>query len=257
MSKGREINYFKIGSFVLFGLVLLVGGIIIFASGKFFQKTVTMETYFNETVQGLSVGSPVKYRGLQIGYISKIEFLNQMYPDATANQEKVDSRYVYVEMAITSDLFTEASLQKISAFLNTDIQQGLRAKLALQGLTGNAYLEMDFVDPKTNPPLHISWAPKNLYVPSTPSTLTQFGENLSNILDKLKQVDLDRVFNNFQDLMGSTKNTMDRMSGLLEKNDQKMSSIVSNLQNVTERAKLYPSSILFGRAPEHLNPSEL
>lgn len=257
MSSQREINYFKIGSFVLFGLALLVLAIIIFASGKFFQKTIYLESYFNETVQGLSVGSPVKYRGLQIGYVKSIRFLDQVYPVPQVERNKFNSRYIYVKLAITSDLFTDVTARQLAEFLEKEIHLGLRVKLALQGLTGNAYLEMDFVNPKTNPPPTISWRPKTFYVPSVASTLTQVGENVSLILDKLKQVDMDRVVNNFINLTNSTKNTMDHVNNLLERNDQKLSAIVNNLQDVSERAKSYPSSIFFGRAPERLNPHEL
>ena len=83
--KDRETNYLKIGSFVIVGLVLLIMAIIIFGSVKIFQKIIYIETYFNESVQGLSVGSPVKYRGMEIGYVKAIDFANSIYGDKIFN----------------------------------------------------------------------------------------------------------------------------------------------------------------------------
>jgi len=76
----EKANYFKIGLFFLSGTILAVIALIILGEGTFFQKKVLLETYFKESVQGLDIGSPVKFRGVLIGNVEKITFVNQAIP---------------------------------------------------------------------------------------------------------------------------------------------------------------------------------
>lgn len=255
--KSRETNYYKIGSFVILGIAILIVATLFFASGKVFQKTIYAETYFNETVQGLSVGSAVKYRGLQIGHVKNIKFVNQVYNGNGFSKKSNYSRLIYVRLAITSSLLTKTPQKELERSFKRDVAEGLRIKLALQGLTGNAYIELDYVNPKTNPPLAIHWTPLDFYIPSTPSTLTAVGENVSVILEKLKQADLQRLFFNVEQLTSATNRTMNKVSNLIEKNQQQVSAIANNLRDVSEQAQDYPSSVLFGKAPPRLNPRSL
>ena len=65
-------NYFKIGLFIISATVLATLTITILGGGTVFQKTMTVETYFEESVQGLDAGSPVNFRGVKIGKIAEI-----------------------------------------------------------------------------------------------------------------------------------------------------------------------------------------
>ena len=64
MSKGA--NKTVIGAFVLGAVALVVIAVVIFGSGKFFKTTQLYEAYFDGSVQGLDVGSPVMFRGVKI-----------------------------------------------------------------------------------------------------------------------------------------------------------------------------------------------
>jgi ABC-type transporter Mla subunit MlaD len=66
----QKPSYFKIGLFVIAACLLLALGIIIFGGGKFFEKKFTVETYFDQSVQGLNVGAALKFQGVQIGNVS-------------------------------------------------------------------------------------------------------------------------------------------------------------------------------------------
>ena len=75
----HKINYFKIGLFVLAAVVLLVILLIALGAGNFGSKKIYFETYFDESVQGLSSGSTVHFRGFPIGKVERISFLWQEY----------------------------------------------------------------------------------------------------------------------------------------------------------------------------------
>ena len=46
---------------------MLLAVIVILGAGRFFETTYPLETYFDESVNGLAVGSPVKLRGVAGG----------------------------------------------------------------------------------------------------------------------------------------------------------------------------------------------
>ena len=74
-----KANYFKLGLFILMGVALIFAGVLIFGAGKIFEKRLRIETYVNESVQGIDIGSKVKFRGVTIGNVSKIDFTSSRY----------------------------------------------------------------------------------------------------------------------------------------------------------------------------------
>ena len=63
----QKANYFKLGLFVIGAAVAAVLVLIIIGTGRWFERKVIIETYFKESVQGLDIGSRLKYRGVSIG----------------------------------------------------------------------------------------------------------------------------------------------------------------------------------------------
>ncbi len=60
---GKKTSTTAIGAFVIGAIALTVISVIVFGSGKLFATTVPCVFYFKGSVQGLSVGSPVKFKG--------------------------------------------------------------------------------------------------------------------------------------------------------------------------------------------------
>lgn len=261
MNEKYASNYYKIGIFVIIGIVLMIVAILVLGAGGLFQRSIIAETYFNESVQGLSIGSPVKYKGMTVGEVKKIALVSSVYPQ---DGNGMSGHYIYVEMAFMGDYFANQSKSEIMELLARDIKKGLRIKLALQGLTGNAYLELNFENPKTNLPLPITWTPENFYVPSTASTLSRFSDNAGYLLEELKKVNIDKLFHDFNVLINNTTTTMTRFDDLIAstKNQLVVTSnnlegISENLRQVSEDAKAYPARLLFGEPPKKLDPKKL
>lgn len=190
-----KANYFKIGLFVMGALTTAVITSIVFGVGTLFREKVMLETYIDGSVQGLDVGSSVKFRGVHIGNVKEITFVDQEY-DLDFGSEAFFryGRYVLVKIALEpgrkiGDLHKE----DVERLIQTQIERGLRIRMASQGLTGSAYLELDYLDPERNPPLKITWAPKYYYVPSTPSTITQFTESVDKILKNLEKINIQGI----------------------------------------------------------------
>jgi phospholipid/cholesterol/gamma-HCH transport system substrate-binding protein/paraquat-inducible protein B len=144
-----------------------------------------VETYIDESVQGLDIGSAVKFRGVQIGKVEAISLTSVEY--ATRR------RYVLVRIGLSTKIFHYPLADAGSPGFAAEIEKGLRVRLAAQGLTGVAYIEADYADPQRNPPLEIDWQPNYPYVPSTRSRILLLSESLEKILRSLENVDVGRL----------------------------------------------------------------
>ena len=152
-----KANYFKLGLFVIGAIVAGAIVLVVIGSGRWFQPKLTIETYFNESVQGLDLGSKLKYRGVAIGEVTKIGFTYNKYQLDRPMVER--ARYVLVEAQIEPRLLGgRAAAGDITNPKNAqaEIDRGLRVRLSPQGITGTSYLEIDYVDPPP-PTLPIDW----------------------------------------------------------------------------------------------------
>ena len=68
----RRANPAVIGGFILGAVVLVIVGVMILGSGKFFTKTVACVMYFEGGIQGLYKGAPVNFRGVKVGSVTDI-----------------------------------------------------------------------------------------------------------------------------------------------------------------------------------------
>ncbi len=178
----EKASYFKIGLFIIVGTILGAIGVVALGVGTIFQKKVMVETYIDESVQGLDVGSSVKFRGVQVGKVETISLTSAEYP--------TKRRYVLVRIGLTTKIFlADAGSPSFLA----EVEKGLRVRLASQGVTGAAYIEADYQDPARNPALEIDWQPHYPYVPSSRSRITQLSESVEKILRSVEDIDVGRL----------------------------------------------------------------
>lgn len=196
-----KANYFKLGLFVLGAIVAGVVVLVVIGSGRWFQPKLTIETYFNESVQGLDIGSKLKYRGVVIGEVKSIGFTYNWYQQDKPMLQR--ARYVLVEAQIQPKLLggrAGAGDLTEQKSVDLEIEKGLRMRLAPQGITGTSYLEIDYVDPAPDV-LPIDWVPGNVYIPSAPSTVTTVVNSVVETLQRLHNLDIEQALANFNKLL--------------------------------------------------------
>jgi len=207
----QKANYFKLGLFVIGSVVAGVLVLTIIGTGRLFERRVTIETYFKESVQGLDIGSKLKYRGVAIGEVTKISFTYVRYQqDLPINQR---DRFVLVEAQLQPRLVggrAAAGDWTTGETAQMEVEKGLRLRLAPQGITGTSYLEMDYIDPPP-PILPISWTPDNVYIPSAPSTVTAIVNAAQDIMQRLEKVDFEATIAHINRLLVTTN---DRVAGI-------------------------------------------
>jgi ABC-type transporter Mla subunit MlaD len=221
---GERRAFFRVGVLVLAGIAMVIGLVWFFGGGEFSQGTV-FESYFPESVQGLEVGAPVKYRGVTVGRVTDLGLVSAVYATHVPPDQLDRSTYrlVYVRFIVDT--------RRIGAVLTLSeaIKLGLRARLASQGITGLTYLELDFANPSQYPVIQVPWTPRYQYVPSMPSTLAQVQNAATQFLAKLNRVDIDTMAQSIQGLLedlhasltrGDVHETLLRMTRLLQTLDE-------------------------------------
>jgi len=204
-----EAHYFRVGSFVLAGVAAAVAFALFVGGRSLFEEPLIFETYFEESVQGLEVGSPVKIRGVQFGAVSAIGFVASYYSLPDAYERIRQGKRIIVKMKLTpdADLHFPTTQDALEAF----IEQGLRLRVSQAGLTGTAFIAGDFVDPERNPPMEIDWTPENLYIPSAPSMITQLAASAEKLIRELDKIDFQGIAAQVQNLLVSLNEKVDAL----------------------------------------------
>ena len=245
-------NYFKLGLFILGATSIMLVALIFFGLGALRQDKVMIETYFDESVQGLDVGSPLKFKGVKIGSVYRISFVSNKY----STNQGAPFRYVLVEMALDPQSPLPIQSRDLRNAINHEVANGLRVRIAPQGLTGTGYLEMDYVNPKTNQPLPIDWTPQYYYVPSSPSTMARLEETFetfSKLLGKIEEAGLDQAIQNINSLLVVTRTAVkdSNVPGLA----QNVNALIDDLRKTNDNIKAIMGSKESREALKNLSDS--
>lgn len=182
-----------IGAFVLFSLMLIVGAVFLFGSSDMFKQKRTFVAYFERSVTGLKVGSPVKFRGIEIGEVTSVEgvfdparatltprIIVDVYPETMRNAELQGSDYNLFEPLVKA---------------------GMRASLKSQSMvTGQLYVSLDFHPDK---PVRMLGTAADTH-PEMPTIETGLGEFLTS----LEEVPLDKLAIQFSGTLTALEQTL-------------------------------------------------
>jgi phospholipid/cholesterol/gamma-HCH transport system substrate-binding protein len=175
-------THFKLGLFT----VLAIAAVVVAAFGLGWHglkpDRIRYHTYFDESVQGLELGSPVKYRGVLIGNVEAVEIAP-------------DRKHVDVTLALNIDQARTLGLAAVTP--------DVRAQLGTQGITGVKFVDIDFFDPKLNPPPALPFRPAQNYIPARPSLFKGLEDNLESVSQRLP------------DLVDAAVATLQRMEAIL------------------------------------------
>ena len=220
-------NQFRIGLFVLVGVAIVLGALFFFGIRSAFQNVQRFETYVTGNVDGLSKGSAVKLRGVAVGKVTEIGFSWKIY-------ENVSPRCVVVRFDV-DERVSPVAADEIGPELQKYIDQGLRAVVQGEGITGSSIVAIQNVDPAKYPPLQVPWKPEYHYIPSAPSQLGQILASVDRILQNLEKLDVPRI-------SASATRTLDSANAALQKLGALDFSGVS--RNVNELADDASSAVL-------------
>jgi len=169
-------NHFKLGLFVLLAIGVSLGAAVALGAVSARRKTVGYHVFFNESVQGLDVGSPVRYRGVSIGTVASIEIApDHRHVDVVAELDVVDIRRMGL---------TEGGPEG-SATGRFIIPPELRAQLGSQGITSIKYVSIDFFVEDDTPAPELPFPTPENNIPAAPSLMKNLEDNVMAVTDSL------------------------------------------------------------------------
>jgi paraquat-inducible protein B len=179
----KKSNPVLTGAFVLGAIVLAVVSVALWGSRSVFERKYEYICYFPGSVIGLSQGSPVKFRGVEIGVVNDIKI---------AFRQRVEDRRIPVTVELWGKRLHElGGREPTPALLQELVAQGLRARLeSVSIVTGVMYVSLDVV-PDSPPPSYAE-IPGPGAIPEIPTLPTEFQEAtqaLNAILSHLASAD--------------------------------------------------------------------
>ena len=164
----RRANPTLIGGFVLGGAVLAVVAVVVFGSGQFFRDTQTFISFFDGSVAGLGMGSPVRFRGIDVGSVRDV-----LLDLPGVGREERDLRIAVVYDLDRQMLESRGATARLDNPFDIDtlLALGIRAELATESLvTGRKYIALDL-----NPDRPVSAEPvPGAPYPEIPTVTTGF-----------------------------------------------------------------------------------
>ncbi|MDQ1080060.1 MlaD family protein [Pseudoroseomonas cervicalis] len=194
--------YVRVGALILAGLALGLGFVLFLTGGGIGRQAMIFETYVGESVTGLEVGAAVRYRGVQVGQVSAIGLVNAEYPPSSRNQALEAFQLVLVRLALDPAKATIDSAEDAERAVG----RGLRARLSSQGITGLAYIELDFVNPARFPAREdLPWEPAYPVIPAMPSTVAQVQNAAEALLSRIQQAPIEQLLGDVSAVVGLVK----------------------------------------------------
>ncbi len=156
----EKVNFAVVGIFVLVLGTGLIGGVLWFSSGKSHRTVYDVYlTYMKESVAGLNLNAPVRYRGVEVGRVRKIAL-------APENVEQVQ-----LTLAIEQ---------------GTPVKTDTVAVLQTQGLTGLAFVELTGGG-RDSPALQKQAGEEYPVIKAGPSLLTRLDSAVTALLTNLNK----------------------------------------------------------------------
>jgi phospholipid/cholesterol/gamma-HCH transport system substrate-binding protein len=179
-------HFFIEGVFII-GVSVAAAFFAVWLAGTGHRDDVLYRIHFAESVSGLSIGDPVKFRGVDVGNVKAIAL------------DPVDPRLVQVDVRLRKD-----------APVKTDT----KATLKLKGITGVVFIELDGGSPAAPTLLASTREGQIPEIPSAKGTLTAILDMLPKLLEKFSSIE-NQVTKVVTDIGGVTSEIKEDPSLLL------------------------------------------
>lgn len=217
-----KTNYARVGITVIILTTALIMSALWLSIGFGNKKYHHYIVYMHEAVSGLNEDSQVKYNGVQVGSVSKIEI------------SKINPQLVILTLNVAE---------------GTPITTSTTATLISQGITGATFVGLAAANPDLTP---MPKKPSEPYpvIPSRPSMYNQFdrilkelSSNVSVLSERLKKIISDKNAQNIEKSLANIKS----FTQVLKDHDKEIGRSLINadilLKNFAESSKEFPALI--------------
>jgi paraquat-inducible protein B len=215
-----------VGAFVLGGIILALGAIILFGQINPFSRVVRAVVVLTGSASGLSIGAPVTFRGVPLGSVSNIEL---------TFDRRTFTAYIPVTLVLDPQRVRRTDTKELIGVKEL-VRRGLRAQVNIQSLvTGQAAIELNFA-PNTPAVLHpgVSKYPE---IPVQQSILQRTQKTL-------EELPLQHMAENINKSLESIRVLTDRL-------DEDMPALIASAQQTSNQSR-----VLVGTATKTLDRLE-
>ena len=256
MASDNHAHYSKIGFAVLIAAAATVATLIWLGGLGEGDDPLYAETYYERSVSGLSVGSPVNFRGVTIGKVAVIDFVGNYY-DVVGK----DNSRIYIKLAIdrkTLGIAEDEGYNPEELIAKLVDEVGLRATVTASGITGLSRIECDYF-PDAPPPPKLSWTPRGVYIPAKMSLLEDFSSAATRVMNQINAMDFAAVWSNINATVEQVSESTRSARTLLDARRSEIGEIVdsaseamSSLKDFAAELKRNPSTLIRDRRVEPL-----
>ena len=252
----QKANPTLIGAFVFGAIVIAIGAVLFFGSANLFAKKQIYETYFDQSVNGLAIGSNVKYKGVTVGKVTKVQLKFQGQGEAPI------VRVLYE--VNTDNLLNKFGLSIIlndRKFHEKAIANGFRAKLDFESLiSGQLFIALDFYKDTGPPVLHLEPDQDIFEIPPQPSDIEAILANLTKAIGNIGSVDFASLANQLQATLKSANDGieamhLDRLGSSLDKAANSISTLANGAEVKSALASVRESFDQLTVTLKDLNPA--
>lgn len=231
-------NKYKVGVLVFVSFLALIISLLSLGVTKYFRKTYEFMTVVSTSVTGLEKGAKVKFKGVTIGQVKKIQLdvanennnifiIMEFDPKAFAQSSAPTAKNDYSDFE-DSELLFQKNLSK-------NIDKGLRCQLQYLGITGSQYVEISYFDPEKQPVKKVELFPEHPpYLPSVETvSVTNILSEAQTAVTKIAKVDFQKISDQINEFLNAANKLIkDKQT---EETINDLREISSNLKKLTNR----------------------
>ena len=190
----QKANPRLIGVFILIAVFVSIGTFFLMNRDRFFSQTTKYVLYFQGSVKGLNIGSPVVFNGVPVGRVINISLVTDMQTLEVRIPVTIETNAnSFIILSKKKRITPRAGNEEIRRFTDEMIAKGLRARLIPQSiLTGQMMIDLSYL-PGT-PVILMPTTLKMIQIPTLPS----ISDELAKTLQKMP---LDETFKRLNKLL--------------------------------------------------------
>jgi paraquat-inducible protein B len=224
----QKANPTLIGAFVFGAIIIAIGAVLYFGSADLFSKKQAYVTYFQQSVNGLGIGSNVKYKGVTVGKVTKVQlkFQGASEPPIVKVLYEIDTNNLLNKYGLSINVTDRKTHDKA-------VEAGFRAKLDFESLiSGQLFIALDFYKDASPIVLHEEANSPVFEIPPQPSDIEAILADLTKAIGNLGSIDFSTLAKDLQSLVVSARNGIDALHlEQLGKSLNKASDSISALFN--------------------------
>lgn len=203
--KNHHTNPFILGFFIIGGFGLAVLAFLTIGTTNIWRPSGRFTIYMTDSVQGIATGTDVRFQGIRVGEVDSMRIIYD---------RQACKSTVAVVCSVNKDILDDSAGRPIhitsNGVLRKLIAEGLRAQIDTAGIVGEKFVELDF-KPSAQA-IEFAGLPASQFpvVPTVRSTMSQITDNVSRIVDRLKETDIAGMAEQAKDVLQSARNELDQ-----------------------------------------------